>query len=60
MMEPLSRLEQLKFFEGRDFRLVILLDSDVPTITLNRAIRIDLDAVGFEPQSFIVTAGSVR
>jgi len=45
---------------GTSVRLIIGLDDDLDDISLNDAIRIKIDATGFDLQNFIITAGHAR
>jgi len=45
---------------GTSVRLIIGLDNDLADIALNDAIRIKIDATGFDLQNFIITAGHAR
>lgn len=46
---------------GTTVRIVVALSGSIsPTINLNDAIRIGIDATGFDLQNFIITAGNTR
>ena len=45
---------------GTSVRLIIGLDNDLSDIDINDAIRIKIDATGFDLQNFIITAGHAR
>ena len=45
---------------GKSVKMIIRLGDDVSDISLNDAIRIKIDATGFDLQNFIITAGHTR
>ena len=45
---------------GTSVRVIVGLDNDLAAISINDAIRVKIDATGFDLQNFIITAGHVR